>query len=155
MGIDSRFRIEMDLLTTLGERRQMTVPASEFFEFEEFDDTEWGCDLPWRLASLEDYLPVDKTELYELAVHIIDLEIEQHCKIYELHLLSSTLSICWTDIRSNPSRFEIIMDIAPEKASPVQVARIDVDHGQTVVTSHSLIDGDSIQPLEPRSRGDS
>jgi hypothetical protein len=149
MDIDSCFRIELHLVTTTGERRQTVVPASEFFEFEEFDEAEWDCELPLRQLDCEDYVTVDRSQIYELTTDIFDLRLNRHRKFYEQRLLSSRLIVSWDDVRSDPSSFEIILDIALEGESRCQIARVQVNHGQTALTSHSLCEGDSLQSLGP------
>jgi len=143
MVIDSRFRVIIDYVSAQGNPRTMHIRASDFFEADDYDEIEWGCDLPWRFANLSDYLSPDEMPFQEVKLRITDRQTNQEKAVYIRELNGIHVTISWDDRCASPGRFEIILDIRRNESQSVsEIARLDVDETDVKLTTHVLIEGD-------------
>jgi hypothetical protein len=146
MGIDDRFQVVIEYATSSKSGNKMSISAREFFEADDYDESEWGCDLPWRLAMLTDYLPTDETDLVEATLTITDVELKQERTVYVRRLNGIQLTISWDDRRTAPGRFEVILEVSRDCSRDiVEVARLDVNEIDVNLMAHYLIEGDKLK----------
>ena len=147
MEIDKRFRVYMDYVTS-GASGHLELPASEFFEWEEFSEDEWACDLPWRFLTLPEYLPPEAGEFRELSARIIDMRTAQDRTIYLRNLNGVQLSLDWDNRTKHPGKIFIVLDVQKDKAgTECEVAKISIDEQDIRLISHDHVTNDSIASL--------
>lgn len=147
MEIDKRFRILMDYVTTRASGH-LELPASEFFDWEEFSEDEWACDLPWQFLTLPEYLPPETGEFRELSTRIIDTRTAQDRTIYIRNLNGVQLSLDWDNRTAHPERVFIILDVQKNReGTECEVAKISIDEQEVRLISHDHIVNDSIASL--------
>ncbi len=147
MEIDKRFRILMDYVTSRA-TGHLELPASKFFDWEDFSEDEWACDLPWRFVTLQEYLPPEAREFRELNTRILDTRASQDRTIYLRNLNGVQLSLDWDNRKFRPGAFEIILDVPKnQENTECEVARISIDEQDIRVTSHDYITNESITSL--------
>ena len=154
MGINERFKIVITHALANGQVQIKSINASEFFDADDYTESEWGCDLPWRFATLPEYLP-SLSEVRSISLTVIDLRLMQELVVEIQNLSGLQLTMSWDDRRANPGEFEIILDFprcSPETG--VVVARLTVQEGKIKLTSQLLIEGDSVESLMPPIQSD-
>lgn len=147
MEIDKRLRIFMDYVTSRASGH-LELRASEFFDWKEFSEVEWACNLPWQFLTLPEYLPPEVGEFRELNTRIIDTRTAQDRTIYLRNLNGVRLTLDWDNRKERPGDFEIILDVPknPEN-SECEVAKISIDEHAIRLISHDYITNDSIASL--------
>jgi hypothetical protein len=145
--INNRFRIFIDYVAS-GASGHLELPASEFFDWEEFSEDEWACDLPWQFLTLPEYLPPEAGEFRELNTRIIDTRTAQDRTIYLRNLNGVQLSLDWDNRTKYPGRVFIILDVPKNKeGTECEVAKMSVDEQDIRLISHDYITNDSIASL--------
>ena len=147
MKIDARFRVELTEVLRKGGVNKFSIPASDFFDANEFDETEWGCDLPWRQISLADYLPPKDKEFFGLTVTITDRNTSQVRSIHMQNLGATSITFSWDDRHARPGEFEVILDSSTGDDESVRVARMAVDEKKVQLTCHVQIIGGEVTSL--------
>src|SRR5262245_19515437 len=104
MEIDGVFEIVFSVTSRSGSVTSTTIPASEFFDHDEYEAPEWACDLPWRRLTLQDYLEGDSNHARCLSVVIRDLRTNQERVVHIEQLGDSQLTLSWNDRLAHPDQ---------------------------------------------------
>lgn len=150
MEINKRFTVSLKYTLKSGDQKTVLIPATDFFEFEEFSEEEWTTKLPWRNCTVPEYLPHPADSFRTITLKIADSSLKQERVIHWQFLGETTLTLSWDDRLSAPGNFEIILDTScgDDRA---KVARLNVSDCEVELTSHSMIEGDSLTSLMPET----
>ena len=149
MEIDAAIGVRLAFVDGNGAFHVVPMSASKFFEFEDYDEAEWSCHLPWRLLSILDYLPniIESPRAVELEIDDIRKTVRR--RIVLQFLGKDKMTLCWGDLLNHPGRFELILDLEKSPDGVAEVARLEVQDGKINLASHLRIDGDECDSLMP------